>query len=207
MPQLTDLESLKIEATDSFDDVNSLLYRLGLTDSLPIVPPTAQRVESMLGGRNPELALPPLLPPLRGRATLRKLAMCAVMAGCRPEYFPILLAATEAVAQPEFNLYGIQTTTGNAAPLFLLNGPVVHQCNLNAGSNALGQGVYSNATIGRAMRLILQNIGGAIPGYTDKVKRRWASRLNFPFVAPRMKGRARGSRCTSREVTTPVKVR
>ena len=82
MPQLTDLGSLKIEATDSFDDVNSLLYRLGLTDGLPIVPPTAQRVESMLGGRNPELALPTLLPPLRGRATLRKLAMCAVMAGC-----------------------------------------------------------------------------------------------------------------------------
>ena len=179
MPHLTDLESLKIEATDSFENVNTLLYRLGLTDGLPIVPPTALRVESMLGGRHPELALTTLLPPLRGRATLRKLAMCAVMAGCRPEYFPILLAATEAVAQPEFNLYGIQTTTGNAAPLFLLNGPVVHQCEINAGANALGQGVQSNATIGRAMRLILQNIGGAISGYTDKATLGQPAKFSF----------------------------
>lgn len=168
MPSLTDLDTLKIEATHTFEDVNALLYRLGLADGLPIVPPIPQRVETMLAGRNPELALNTLLPPLRGRATLKKLAMCAVMAGCQPEYFPILLSATEAVAQPEFNLYGIQTTTGNATPLFLLNGPVIHQCDLNAGANALGQGVQSNATIGRAMRLILQNIGGAIPGYTDK---------------------------------------
>jgi hypothetical protein len=167
MRQLPNLEELKIEATDRFEDINDLLYRLGLTDGLPVYPPTAQRVEAMLGGRDPNHVLT-LLPPLRGRATLRKLAMCAVMAGCRPAYFPIVLAATKAVAQPEFNAFGIQTTTGNATPLLLLNGPVIHQCDLNAGANALGPGVHSNATIGRALQLILRNVGGAIPGYTDK---------------------------------------
>ena len=90
------------------------------------------------------------------------------MAGCRPAYFAIVVAATEAVAEPEFNLLGIQTTTGTATPLLLVNGPVVQQCELNAGANALGPGVRSNATIGRALRLVLQNIGGAIPGHTDK---------------------------------------
>ena len=168
MPRPPDLENLKIESTQAFEDVNELLYRLGLTDGLPIVPPTAMRIEAMLGGRDPEHGLPDLLPPLRGRGTFRKLAMCAVMAGCRPAYFPILLAATEAVAQPEFNLFGIQTTTGNATPLLIVNGPIAQSCDLNPGANALGPGAHSNATIGRALRLILQNIGGAIPGYTDK---------------------------------------
>jgi hypothetical protein len=121
----------------------------------------------MLNGRDPDAVLTQL-PPLRGRATLYKLAMCTVMAGCRVEYFPIVLAAIAAVAQPEFNLYGIQTTTGNATPMLLLNGPVIDQCEVNAGANALGPGVQSNATIGRAVQLILKNIGGAIPGYTDK---------------------------------------
>jgi hypothetical protein len=164
---MVDLETLKIEATDSVDDVNALLYRAGLTDGLPVVPPTAGRVAAMLGHRDATEVLT-TLPPLRGRATMRKLAMCAVMAGCQPSYFPIILAATAAVAQPEFNLFGIQTTTGTATPLIIVNGPVVHECGLNAGANALGPGVQSNATIGRALSLILRNIGGTLPGYTDK---------------------------------------
>jgi hypothetical protein len=162
-----DLEQLKIDPTESFEDVNDLLYRVGVTDGLPVVPPTPGRVATMLGGREAEQVLT-TLPPLRGRATMRKLAMCAVMAGCRPAYFPIVLAATAAVAQPAFNLFGIQTTTGTATPLIIVNGPVVQQCGLNAAANALGPGVHSNATIGRALGLILRNVGGAIPGYTDK---------------------------------------
>ncbi len=167
MLHLTELDTLKIESADDFEEVNSFLYRLGVTDGLPIVPPTPSRIETMLNGRDPDLVLTQL-PPLRGRATMRKLAMCAVMAGCHVDYFPIILAAVEAVAQPEFNLYGIQTTTGNATPIILLNGPIIDQCNVNAGANALGPGMRSNATIGRALQLILKNIGGAIPGYTDK---------------------------------------
>jgi len=167
MRHLTDLDTLKIETADDFEAVNGFLYRLGVTDGLPITPPTPPRIETMLNGRNPDAILTQL-PPLRGQATLYKLAMCAVMAGCRAAYFPIILAAIEALAQPEFNRYGIQTTTGNAAPLILLNGPVIEQCNVNAGANALGPGAQSNATIGRAVQLILKNIGGAAPGITDK---------------------------------------
>lgn len=167
MLPLTDLSTLKIESADAFEDVNALLYRLGVTDRLPVVPPTAPRIEAMLNGRDPD-TVTAQLPPLRGQATMHKLAMCAVMAGCRAEYFPIILAAIEAVAQPEFNLYGIQTTTGNATPMILINGPIIDQCHVNAGANALGPGIHSNATIGRAVQLILKNIGGAVPGYTDK---------------------------------------
>jgi hypothetical protein len=167
MLHVTDLDMLKIESSDDFEHVNTLLYRLGVTDGLPVVPPTVSRIEAMLNRRDPNAVLAQL-PPLRGQATMSKLAMCAVMAGCRAEYFPIILAAIEAVVQPEFNLYGIQTTTGNATPMLLLNGPIIDQCNVHAGANALGPGVQSNATIGRAVQLILKNIGGAVPGYTDK---------------------------------------
>ena len=99
---------------------------------------------------------------------MHKLAMCAVMAGCRAQYFPIILATIEAMVQPGFNLDSIQTTTGNATPMILLNGPIIDQCQVNAGANTLGPGMQSNATIGRAVQLILKNIGGAVPGYTDK---------------------------------------
>ena len=167
MLHVTDLDMLKIESSDDFEHVNTLLYRLGVTDGLPVVPATVSRIESMLNGRDPNAILT-RLPPLRGQATMYKLAMCAVMAGCRAEYFPIILAAIEAVIQPEFNLYGIQTTTGNATPMILINGPIIDQCNVNAGTNALGPGMQSNATIGRAVQLILKNIGGAVPGNTDK---------------------------------------
>jgi hypothetical protein len=167
MLHLTDLDTLKIESADDFEVVNALLYRLGVTDGLPVVPPTAPRIDAMLNGRDPDIVLTQL-PPLRGRATMYKLAMCAVMAGCHANYFPIILAAIEAVEQPEFNLYGIQTTTGNATPMILLNGPIIDLCHVNAGANALGPGIHSNATIGRAIQLILKNIGGAVPGYTDK---------------------------------------
>lgn len=164
---MTDLDILKIEATADYDEVNDLLYRLGCTDGLPVVPPTAGRVAVMLGEQPPERVVA-VLPPMRGQATLRKLAICAVMAGCRREHFPALVAAVEAVVQPEFNLFGIQTTTGTATPLLLLNGPVVHEGGFNAGANALGPGVRGNATLGRALRLVLHNIGGARPGHTDK---------------------------------------
>lgn len=179
--QIADLEGLKIEASDDIEEVNALLYRLGCTDGLPIVPPTIERVGHMLDGRDPAKVLA-VIPPLRGQATLRKLAICAVMAGCQADYFPILMAATEAVMAPEFNLFGIQTTTGTATPLLIVNGPIVAQCGLNAGANALGPGVRSNATIGRAFRLILQNIGGAIPAYMDKATMGQPGKYTFCFA-------------------------
>ncbi len=138
------------------------------SDGLPIVPPTAERVSVMLSlnGYKPEEEIA-VLPPGFETATAGDIAICAVMAGCKAEYFPVLIAATDALADMNFNLVGIATTTGSAAPLYIVNGPIAENIGLNAGPNALGSGHRANATIGRAMSLILQNIGGAVPGEID----------------------------------------
>ena len=139
-----------------------------LTDGLPIVPPTAERVSAMLAanGYQPaeEIAV---LPPGFEPATAGDIAICAVMAGCKAEYLPVLIAAVDALADMNFNLVGIATTTGSAAPIYIINGPIAEKIGINAGHNALGSGHRANATIGRAMTLILQNIGGAVPGAVD----------------------------------------
>ena len=163
---MIDIAEVIVDASEGFDQVNEQLYRLGVTDGLPIVPPTAERVAAMLNGGKPDKLLA-RLPPAGGEATLYRLAICAVMAGCRPEYFPVLMAVTKAVSQSEFNLLGIQTTTGTATPLMIVNGPIVRMIGLNAGCNALGPGHRSNATLGRSLSLVLQNIGGALPGRID----------------------------------------
>ena len=161
------LDRLDIDSAASLEDANHLLYRMGLTDGLPVVPPTRERVAAMLGNRDPERVVA-TLPPMQNRATARNLAACAVMAGCRPMDFDVLKAATAAVAEPEFNLFGIQTTTGAATPMLIVNGPVVHRLGLNAGANALGPGTRANASIGRALQFVLRTIGGADPGRGDK---------------------------------------
>jgi hypothetical protein len=139
-----------------------------LTDGLPIVPPTAERVTAMLARNgykaDHEISM---LPPGFETVTAGDVAICAVMAGCKPEYLPVLVAAVDALSDMSFNLVGIATTTGSAAPIYIVNGPIVEQIGLNAKNNALGSGHRANATIGRAMTLILQNIGGAIPGEVD----------------------------------------
>jgi hypothetical protein len=109
-----------------------------------------------------------IIPPLNGRATVEKIAANAVMAGCLPAFFPLVIAALKAMMQPSFNLTGIQTTTSNVTPLIVINGPCRQALNVNYSSNVLGQGWRANSTIGRAIRLILTNIGGAIPGVYDK---------------------------------------
>ena len=164
---MLDLERLNIDAAAPFEDVNNLLYRLGVTDGLPVVPPTDERVAAMVGGRNPKRTVA-TLPPMQGQATVRGLAVCAVMAGCRPHEFSVLEAATAAVADPAFNLFGIQTTTGTVAPMLIVNGPVVQQLGLNTAANALGPGTRANAAIGRALQFVLRTIGGAQPGRGDK---------------------------------------
>lgn len=139
-----------------------------LTDGLPVVPPTAERVAAMLAHNSyraeEEIAV---LPPGFENATAGDIAICAVMAGCRAEYLPVLIAAVEALSDMNFNLVGIATTTGSATPIYIVNGPITKKIGLNAGHNALGPGHRANATIGRAMTLILHNIGGAKPGETD----------------------------------------
>ena len=135
-------------------------------DGLPIVPPTEARVREMLGRLDGSESLG-AMPPLWRKATLEKLAVNAVMAGCEPAYFPVIVAAVEAMLDPAFNLYGVQATTHPAAPLLVVNGPYARGIGLHAGSGCFGPGFRANATIGRAIRLVLMNVGGAWPGRYD----------------------------------------
>ncbi|MER3419161.1 MAG: hypothetical protein C4290_00950 [Chloroflexota bacterium] len=109
-----------------------------------------------------------MLPPRQGEATVERIAINAVMAGCRPEYLPVVIAAVEAMADPDFNLDGVQATTHPVAPLVIVNGPAARELGINCGYNCYGQGTRANATIGRAIRLILMNIGGGLPGTGDR---------------------------------------
>jgi hypothetical protein len=140
----------------------------GWGDGLPLLPPTRAAVDAMLrfSDRHRD-DLVAILPPRNGAASVEMIAINAVMAGCRPEYLPLVLAAVEAVAHPDYNLYGRQTTTHPGAHLVIVNGPVRHELGVNCKGNLFGQGVRANATIGRALRLVLINIAGGQPGVTD----------------------------------------
>lgn len=152
----------------AWETVQQELHATYLTDGLPVVPPDAERVAAMLTHNSyyPEEEIA-VLPPGFASATAGDIAICAVMAGCKAEYLPVLVAAVEALSDMNFNLVGIATTTGSAAPIYIVNGPIADHIGLNAGNNALGPGHRANTTIGRAMTLILQNIGGAKPGEVD----------------------------------------
>lgn len=157
-----------LEAEEDFESINELFREKGWSDGLPIVPPTAQRVKEMLAYCDRPPGEPVgLMAPRYGAATPLRLAANAVMAGCRPDYFPILMLAVEAACDEKFNLYGVQATTHQCAVMILANGPVAKELGINAGHNAFGPGHRANATIGRAMRLAQVNIGGAIPGSGD----------------------------------------
>ena len=113
---------------------------------------------------------------MRGRVvTLEKVAINAVMAGCRPEYFPVVVATIEAMLEPEHNLHAVTVSTMGAAPLLVVNGPVVDEIGLNSGVSVFGPGRRANATIGRAIRLTIMNVTGAVPG-DPSTNRRWATR-------------------------------
>jgi len=164
----TALAARRIEVGD-LDDAIELFFAKGLTDGLPIVPPTEGRVMRMLAAtpRAPQdvvAVVPPNLVPV----TVEKVAINAVMAGCKPEYFPVVLASVEAACDERFNLHGVVATTYFPAPLIIVNGPIRHQIRMNAGHNALGQGNRANATIGRALPLVIRNVGGGRPGEIDK---------------------------------------
>jgi hypothetical protein len=139
------------------------------SDGLPLLHPTRERVDRMLGatGRARTDVVARIAPGF-GVATVEALAANAVMAGCQPAYLPVLIAAVEAVSERAFNLQGIQATTNPATPWIVLNGPQAQALGFNAGMNCLGQGNRANATLGRALRLVLQNIGGALPGEMDR---------------------------------------
>ncbi len=163
------LESKVISLPDDPDAIFEHFYELGATDGLPVIPPTDDRIEKFIAASGrPASTVIASVAPRHAVATVEKIAINAVMAGCRPEYMPLLIAAVEAVCDPAFNLLGVQTTTNPVAPLILVNGPIRQQLDINCGRNALGPGRRANATIGRAMRLIQLNVGGALPGEVDK---------------------------------------
>ncbi|HEY7040127.1 MAG TPA: hypothetical protein VID28_14800 [Methylomirabilota bacterium] len=154
-----------VRGADPTDEVNRLYRLRGWTDGLPIVPPTLGRVDEMLGAGSLERhAALGEVEPLGGVATVEKVAANAVMAGCRAEYFPVVLAAVQAILDPVFNLRGVQTTDENVAPLIVVSGPIARRIGLNAGWGALGPGWPANAAIGRAVRLVMNNLGGGWPG-------------------------------------------
>lgn len=158
-----------VEVRDDVDAVNRLFRDRRWSDGLPVVPPTVERVSRMLRHTHRNLAdVVANLAPGFGAATVERIAVNAVMAGCDPEYLPVIIAAVEAMADSRFNLQGIQATTNPVAVWLIVNGPVVKRLNMNAGMNCLGQGNWANATLSRALRLIMQNVGRALPGEMDR---------------------------------------
>lgn len=162
------IRARKIEIA-SADDVAEFMFDQGFSDGLPVVPPTPERVMRMLAGTkraaNEVIAI---MPPNMGEATIEKIAINAVMAGCKPDYLPVVIAALEAVCTDEFNIHGVMATTMGASPVIVVNGPIRDRLGMNSGLMALGTGNRANATIGRAVRLAIRNIGGSKPGGTDR---------------------------------------
>src|SRR6266446_8521381 len=141
------------------------LYARGVTDGLPVVPPTRALVERTVAASGRDAGeLIAEVPPNYGRATVEKIAVNAVMAGCRPEYLPVVIAAVEAICDPAFDLHGVSATTNAPTPLVVINGPVRSKLDINCGAGVFGPGWRANATIGRAVRLVCVNLGGARPG-------------------------------------------
>lgn len=141
----------------------------GLTDGLPVIPPERSLVDAVVtySGRGPDEVLG-VLPPRYTELTVRDAAANAVMAGCRPEHFPVVLAALEVIVHPDFNPMGVASSTKGVAPLVIVNGPVRARLGINARGNLFGPGPRANAAIGRAVRLTMLNAGGATPRVLDK---------------------------------------
>ncbi len=148
-----------------FEDEVETMYDLGWSDGLPVVAPTPERVERMLEGTSRAAdEVVAVVPPNLVEATVEQVAVNAVMAGCRPEYLPVVLTAVEAACTDQFNMHGLLCTLWFSGPVVIVNGPIRDQIGMNSGKNALGQGNRANSTIGRALQLVVRNIGGGRPG-------------------------------------------
>ncbi len=161
-----DAASLRALDGARFDELEEMFER-GWTDGLPVIPPTAERVEAMLGERDRDEPLGEMAPAMAS-VTLERVAACAVLAGCRPEYFPVVVAAVQAVLEPAFNVGGQAVTTQPVGQVVVVNGPVRDAIGLNGGVGALGPGWRPNMTIGRALRLVISLTGGGFPGRLDR---------------------------------------
>lgn len=162
------IRARKIEVASS-DDVAEFMFDQGFSDGLPLVPPTPERVMRMLSGTHRDAQeVVATVAPNMGEATIEKIAINAVMAGCKPEYLPVVITAVEAICTDAFNIHGVTATTMGAAPVIVVNGPIRDKIGMNMKLGALGAGNRANATIGRAVRLVVRNVGGASTGGVER---------------------------------------
>jgi hypothetical protein len=176
------LASRRIELADAEDDAEAMFDR-GWTDGLPVVPPTPERVARMLEGTTRAAdEIVAVIPPDLVECTVEKVAVNAVLAGCKPEYLPVVLAAVEAACTDEFNAHGLLATTYFSGPVVIVNGPVTKAIGMNSGGNAFGQGNRANATIGRALQLVIRNVGGGRPGGVDRATLGNPGKYTFCFA-------------------------
>lgn len=162
------LSSRRVELA-ALEDEWEAMWDRDWSDGLPVVPPTEARVMRMLAGttRAPD-DIVAVIPPDLVECTVEKVAVNAVMAGCKPEYLPVVIAAVEAACTDEFNMHGLLATTMDVAPILIVNGPIRNEIGMNSGLNVLGQGNRANSTIGRALQLVVRNVGGGRPGGIDR---------------------------------------
>ena len=176
------LRARRIEIGDS-DDPFEFMFDQGLTDGLPVIPPSPERVLRMLSGtkRDPGEVVG-VVPPNLAPVTIEKIAINAVMAGCKREYLPVVIAAVEAVTTDQFNMHGVLATTHFPGPVIVVNGPIRDRIGMNYRMNALGQGNRANSTIGRAVQLVVRNVGGGRPGEVDRAALGQPGKLSFCFA-------------------------
>jgi hypothetical protein len=176
------LASRRIEVADAEDEIEMMFTR-GWTDGLPVVPPTEVRVMRMLTGttRAPTDVVA-TVPPDLVDVTVEKVAIAAVMAGCLPEYLPWVLTAVEAACTDAFNIHGVLATTMPVGPVIVCSGPGTRAIGMNSGGNALGQGNRANSTIGRALQLVVRNVGGGRPGEVDRATHGSPGKIGFCFA-------------------------
>ena len=176
------LRSRRVELAALEDPWESMRDR-GWSDGLPVVPPTEARVLRMLEGTTRGSSdLVAVVPPALVECSVEKVAVNAVMAGCAPEHLPVVIAALEAACTDEFNMHGVLATTMSVGPVLVVNGPVAERIGMNSGLNALGQGNRANATIGRALQLVVRNVGGGRPGGVDRATFGSPAKVGFCFA-------------------------
>jgi hypothetical protein len=176
------LRSRRVELAELEDEMDAMFDR-GWTDGLPVVPPTEGRVLRMLDGTTRSAdEVVAVVPPDLVECTVEKVAVNAVMAGCKPEYLPVVLAAVEGACTNEFNAHGLLATTYFSGPMLIVNGPIAKRIGMNSGVNALGQGNRANATIGRALQLVIRNVGGGRPGEVDRAALGNPGKYTFCFA-------------------------
>ncbi|MCP5345461.1 MAG: thioredoxin family protein [Gammaproteobacteria bacterium] len=177
------VNSARTVVIEDDEDIMEACYERGWTDGLPVVPPTPLRVTRMLTATDrPADQLLGRIPPDYAPCSVEKAAINAVMAGCKPEYFPLLLTTIEAALQEPFCMHGLLCTTYFSSPLVIVNGPIAKQIGMNSGINALGQGNRANATIGRSLQLVIQNVGGGRPGGIDRATLGTPGKYSFCFA-------------------------